>query len=297
MWKLLLLTTVVALISGGWASAAEPLRVLYLTKSAGFPHSVVNREGDAPAYSEKALMEIAKKQGWDLVCSKDASLINAENLKNYDVVVFYTTGDLTTPGTDGTTPMGPNGCAELLDWLKAGGGFVGFHSANDSFHSTGDTVSPYVEMIGGEFETHGNQFKGTLKVVSPGHPAIAHVPDGWSLQEEWYISKNLNKDKMHVLALLDPGKERQRQEKYNQPSYPIIWCRAYGEGRVLYNALGHREDVWDNEIFQQTVVDNITWANGKGALDADPNYSQVVPTTIEESVAAPAKEDEKPKQK
>jgi len=85
MWKLLLLTTVFALISGGWASAAEPLRVLYLTKSAGFPHSVVNREGDAPAYSEKALMEIAKKQQWDLVCSKDASLINAENLKNYDV--------------------------------------------------------------------------------------------------------------------------------------------------------------------------------------------------------------------
>lgn len=283
MLRILLMTTLLSFTISTWAQAEGALRILYLTKSAGFEHSAIKREGDALSYSEKVLSEIAKKNGWTITCTKDASVVNAANLKNFDVVAFYTTGDLTTPGTDATTPMGPTGLTELLDWIKAGGGFVGFHSANDSFHSTGDTVSSYVEMIGGEFETHGKQFKGTLKVVSAGHPAIANIPDGWSFMEEWYISKNLNKEDMHVLALLDPGKERKKQDVYNVPSYPIIWCRAYGNGRVLYNALGHREDVWDSEIFQKTVVDNLKWAKGEGALDAAPNYAQVVPTTTDEA--------------
>ena len=47
------------------------------------------------------------------------------NLKNFDVVVFYTTEDLTKPGKVDTPPMGPNGMQDLLDWVKAGGGFMG----------------------------------------------------------------------------------------------------------------------------------------------------------------------------
>ncbi len=278
--RILLSAMTFALCTGAWADA--PLRLLYLTKSSGFEHSVVKRDGDQPAHSERIMAEIAERIGATITITKDAGFVNAENLKNYDVVIFYTTGDLTEPGTDGHPPMGPNGLAELLEWIKGGGGFVGYHSANDSFHSKDGVISPYVEMIGGEFKTHGQQFKGTLRVVSPGHPAIANLEDGWSLQDEWYISENLNTKTMHVLALLDPGKERQRQKMYDMPSYPIIWCSAYGEGRVLYNALGHREDVWENPKFQQLVIDNLLWASGKGDLMADPNYEAVVPKTIEE---------------
>jgi len=281
MYNMMMAAFMAAVLVCGAAQAAEQTRILYLTKSAGFEHSVVKREGEAPAHSERTMEQIAEKMGAALTISKDAGLVNAENLKNYDVVVFYTTGNLTEGGTDGAPVMGETGLAELLAWIKAGGGFVGFHSANDTFHSTGDTVSPYVEMIGGEFQTHGGQFKGTLRVVSPGHPAIASLEDGWRLRDEWYISRNLNTEQMHVLALLDPGRERKRQEVYNIPSYPIIWCRAYGEGRVLYNALGHREDVWDSEKFQQIVIENLLWAKGVGGLNAAPNYAQVVPTEIE----------------
>ena len=266
------------------ATAVAQTRILYLTKSSGFEHGEIKRSSpDELSHSEKIMTELAEKIGAEITCTKDASLINAENLAEYDVVIFYTTGDLTEPGTDGTTPMGENGLQELLDWIKAGGGFIGYHSANDTFHSKGDEVSGYVEMIGGEFETHGMQFKGTLRVVDPDHPIMQGVPDGWSLPDEWYISRNLNKEKMHVLALLDPGRERKRQPKYNVPSYPIMWVRAYGDGRVHYNALGHREDVWENKTFQKSVVNAIHWAKGEGPLDADPNYAEVVPKTIEES--------------
>jgi type 1 glutamine amidotransferase len=197
-------------------------------------------------------------------------------------VIFYTTGYLTEAGSDGHPPMGENGLKELLDWISSGGSFVGLHSATDSFHSKGDEVSSYIEMIGGEFETHGQQFKGALRIASPGHPAVASLPDGWAAFEEWYINKNLNTEKMHVLALLEVGdKTRQRQEKYNMPDYPIVWCRAYGPGRVLYNGLGHNEAVWEADVFQKLLADNLKWAAGEGELKADPNYDQVVPKTIE----------------
>ena len=94
--------------------------------------------------------------------------------------------------------------------------------------------------------------------------------------------KNLNTDNIHVIALMDPGEERQAQEMYNVSSYPVIWCSSLGEGRVYYNAMGHREDVWDDPIFQAMVVDAATWALGQGELQAEPNYANVVPSAINE---------------
>ena len=259
---------------------AKKMRVLFLSKSAGFEHDVIKTKKGNPSVADKALTDVVTKMGGEIVCTKDASLINAENLKNYDVVIFYTTGVLTELGTDKNPPMGPDGQQALLDWIKSGKGFLGFHAANDTFHSDGDKLTPFVEMIGGEFETHGAQFKATVKPVSPGHPAIASIPANWNFADEWYISKNLNTAKMHVLALLEIGAERAKQEKYNRPDYPIIWCRSYGDGRVLYNALGHRDDVWNAETFQKVVVDNLKWVRGDGPLMADPNYETVVPKTI-----------------
>ena len=82
---------------------------------------------------------------------------------------------------------------------------------------------------------------------------------------------------MHVLAVLDPGAEREKQpDKYNVPNYPIIWCSEYGKGRVYYNAMGHREDVWDNPTFQKSVVDAAHWVLGQGPANAEPNFSKVL---------------------
>lgn len=283
MSKQLLIAALATVLACSCAHAEKSLRVLYLTKSSGFEHSVIKREGDKLSYSERILSEIVQKMGGTITCTKDAGQINAENLKNFDVVVFCTTGILTDPGTDGQPVMGPNGVSDLLAWIKAGGGFLGFHNANDTFHSPEGSISPFVEMIGGEFAGHGPQFKGKLCVVSPKHPAIKSLEDGWVIQDEWYTSKNFNKATMHVLALLDPSKVRGKKgfDAYNQPNYPIMWCSAMEKGRILYNAMGHREDVWDNPKFQALINDNLSWVNGKGALDADPNFDKVVPKTIE----------------
>ena len=250
---------------------------IFLSKSSGFEHSCIKWDANKQSHVGNTLAKLTQDMGVDILATKDASLINAENLKKFKVVIFYTTADLTVEGTDKQPPMGPNGQAELLDWIKAGGGFIGYHCASDSFHQPeGGDVTPYIKMLGGEFRVHHKQFAGTLRIVDKNHPTMARVPKDWNILDEWYLFRNLNADSMHVLALLDPGTEREKQDAYNIPSYPVIWCSAYGKGRVYYNAMGHREDVWDNPDFQHSVIDAVHWVMGQGPTDAKPNLKKVM---------------------
>lgn len=272
------------------AVAADGPRVLFLNKSAGFEHSVVKVENGAPCYVETIIRPLIEGEGGTLTSTKDGGVLNAENLKNFDVVMFYTTEDLCKSDSGDMTPAaGPDAMMALIDWVKAGGGLIGFHCASDTWHRTKNQFapeSPYLDMLGGEFRIHGGQFAGILKVVDPTHPAMAHVKDGWQVHDEWYLFQGLQDQSMHVLALMDPGPERANQEKYQVPAYPVIWCSAPGEGRVFYNAMGHREDVWANPEFQQIYLDSLNWVNGAGAADAAPNFHEVTPEELDPATGA-----------
>jgi len=264
-------------------TGAQAQRILYLTKSAGFEHEAVKRMDGKPAFSEEVLKQLADENGADITITKDASLINADNLKNYDLVIFYTTGDLTQPSADGRDepPMGPGGLQALTDWIKAGGGFLGYHAATDTWGTPeGQPPTPYTQLIGGTFAGHGAQFEGTVVAVDPDHPTMQSLPKEWKITEEWYTFRSLDKDNMHVLAVLEAGPERAKQEMYNTPAYPIIWCKTLGNGRIYYNGLGHREDVWRDPVFQASIVDAAEWALGDPEADAEPNFDKAVPKEI-----------------
>ena len=274
--RIILATTLgMLLMVGAWG---QDMRILFLSTSERFVHPAIKREGDQLGVAERVLTDLATQMGATVTCTKDASAINGENLKNYDLVAFYTQGDLTKPSEDKTPPMGETGVTELLAWIEQGGGFIGFHSATDSFRSEGDAVSPFTEMIGAEFRSHGAQFEGSVVVVDADHPTMQHVPQNWKLHEEWYLFTKFNTEDMHVLALLDPGEERTKQADYDIQNYPIMWCRSYGQGRVYYTTLAHREDIWTNPTFQQVLKDTIAWALGRGPADADSNYAELVQT-------------------
>ncbi|MCF6284188.1 MAG: ThuA domain-containing protein [Candidatus Hydrogenedentes bacterium] len=267
------------------AQAAEGPRVLFLSKSAGYEHGVVKVENEVPCHVENIIRPLVEGMGGVLTSTKDGGTVNAENLKNFDVVMFYTTEDLCNSDTGDKTPaMGPNGMMELINWVKGGGGLVGFHCASDTWHRARNQFSPespYLDMLGGEFRGHGAQFPGVLRVVDQDHPTMAHIKDGWKIHDEWYLFTEFQNESMHVLALLDPAEERAKQEKYVVPNYPVIWCSAPGAGRVFYNAMGHRDDVWTNEDFKRAFVDAIQWASGKGKTDAKPNFAGTVPAELD----------------
>lgn len=280
------------------AHAAAGPRVLFLHKSAGFEHSVVKVENGAPCHVEKLVRPLIEGMGGTLVSTKDGAIISEEHLKEADVVMFYTTENLCdSAAKDGSPPMGPEGMNTLIEWVKGGGGFLGFHCASDTWHRERNQFtpeSPYLDMLGGEFRGHGQQFVGTLHVTDPDHPTMAHVKDGWQINDEWYLFTRFQDQSMHILALLDPGEQRTIQEKYNIPNYPVIWCSAPGKGRVFYNAMGHREDVWESADFQAQFADSLTWANGEGEADAAPNWAEVAPAELDPATGA-ARTTEAPK--
>ena len=58
----------------GWVAAQQKKgdqkpKILYFTRSVGFEHSVVKRQGDALSFSEKLMIEGAGEHGKHLCCS------------------------------------------------------------------------------------------------------------------------------------------------------------------------------------------------------------------------------------
>jgi type 1 glutamine amidotransferase len=265
-----------------WVAAAEEKKqkVLYFTRSAGFEHSVVRREGDQLSHSEKVLTEMGRRAGFDVECTKDGAVFDGD-LDQYDAIAFYTSGDLTKPNKQNTPPMTPQGKQNLLDAVAAGKGFVAFHAATDSFHSPGPRneiqteVDPYIAMLGGEFLTHGAQQEASL-FISSRFPGAGNLgcAEGLSFTEEWYASKNFAKD-LHVILVQET--QYMKDDCYQRPDFPCTWARTHGKGRVYYTSLGHREDVWTNPFFQTIVLGGFAWTLGNVDYDVKPNIDKVTP--------------------
>lgn len=285
-------------------------KVLFFTKSSGFQHSVITHSEKDPeklAWAEQILTDLGAKHGFDVTCSKDGRLFTPENLKQYDVIAFYTTGDLTQDSDKYGTKMdngkrvedkdkllwkeqgmGEAGKAAFLDAIKQGKGFMGFHCATDTFHTPPyhwgdlrrdvdaegkDRFDPYIQMIGGEFSAHGSQQKTTLKTIDPKWSGAEAFNDEHFV-EEWYSLKNFAPD-LHVILAQDCT--GMNGDMYKRGSYPETWARRSGEGRVFYTSMGHREDVWKRQDFEALVVGALNWTSGRIELDTTPNIEQATP--------------------
>src|SRR5262245_21578837 len=78
-------------------------KVLYLIHSAGFKHAVLPLSGEI-------MKEMGDKSGaFEAVVSEDCSLIDAEKLRQFAAVVFYTTGEL---------PISDSQKAALIEFVK-----------------------------------------------------------------------------------------------------------------------------------------------------------------------------------
>ena len=200
---------------------------------------------------------------------------------------FYTSGDLCAEGTDKQPAMTASGKQALFDYVRAGKGFVGTHSATDTFHTAneykkgpdryvnhGKDADPYCCFIGGEFIIHGAQQVATNRVIDPKFPGFEKTGDSFAFLEEWYSLKDFAPND-HCLTVIDAP--HMKGSMYERPPYPNTWARKEGKGRVWYTAMGHREDVWTNPTFQQILVGSIKWALGEVEADVAPNLQTAAP--------------------
>ena len=297
----LLATTALALGTFTLHAADAPTRrILYFTKSSGFDHDVISYKNGQPSFSEKVLTELGARNHWEFVFSKDGSLFSADYLKQFDALFFYTSGNLCEPGTDKNPPMTEQGKQALLDEVASGKGFIGTHSASDTFHTLneakkgpdryknfGEAADPYVKMLGGEFIKHGAQQSAKMRCVDAKFPGLAKYAAGFDLHEEWYSLKDFRPD-IHVLLVQESASMKGLE--YERPAYPATWTRLHGKGRVFYTSMGHREDVWTNPIFQEILTGGIAWALGDAQAEIAPNLTEAAPGALTNPPFPPPKE-------
>jgi type 1 glutamine amidotransferase len=155
----------------------------------------------------------------------------------------------------------------FINLIREGRAFISMHSGSDTYHP----FRGYIDMLGGEFETHKAQVEVQPVVHDPAHPATSMFPGGWKVFDEIYIIKSYDPARVKQLLGLNG------HPNDNSPGYfPISWTREEGKGRVFYTSLGHREDVWDPEwkagtpdrkntpdiakTYQQHILGGIQWA-------------------------------------
>ena len=150
--------------------------------------------------------------------------------------------------------------AALMAWIRAGNGFVGIHSATDTFYKWPE----YGEMIGGYFDEHPWNTQVTMKVEDRGHPSTKHLGLAWTVADEIYQFKNYSRSDKHVLLSLDVASVdlTAKGVKRADRDFATAWHKSWGSGRVFYTALGHRPEVWQDAAYQQHVAGGITWAMG-----------------------------------
>jgi type 1 glutamine amidotransferase len=235
------------------SASAAPKKLLVVTATQGFRHSSI-------PLAEKVLAGLGEKYGLFTVDfvrggangkqNADFEKLSPDSLKQYDGVIFAnTTGNLPVPDKDA-----------FMAWIKSGKAFIGMHSATDTFHD----YRPFIEMIGGEFLTHGPQAGVECLNQDHEHPATKHLGAKYSVFDEIYILKNFHRDQVHGLLTLDkhpntgaPGDD------------PIAWSKKIGGGKLFYTSLGHREDVWLNGEYQRHILGGIKWALGLAEGNAD----------------------------
>ena len=218
-----------------------------------------------PAAEEKFKADLARFEAdlprlkaaaadWETQQKANLDKLSLDHLKNYDAVIFAnTTGDIPLPDKEG-----------FIAWVKAGHGFVAMHSGSDTFHG----FRPYIEMLGGEFETHGAQEKVDCLNQDPAHPATKHFGASFDIggkKEEIYIIKSYDPTTVHELLVLD------KHPNTKKPGHHAVsWCKEFGQGKVFYTSLGHNEYVWEMPEYQKHILGGIQWALGLEKGDATP---------------------------
>jgi len=270
--------------------AASQKSVLVFTKSSGFEHDVVKRVDGKTSLVDDTITTLGQKHGFHVQVTKDGRVFDSKQLHDYAAVVFFTTGDLTSLGTDGKPPMSAPGKQKLLEAIQKGMGFVGIHAASDTFHplpdppdrssryiAHGEQQDPYLKMLGGEFIVHGGDPRlqdAELIVSDAQFPGLKGVTSPVRFNEEWYSLKDFAPD-LHVILTLDT--KGMKGECYQRAPYPVTWARMQGKGRVFYTAIGDRPENWSNEFFLNVLGGGIRWAIGDANTSVEANLKQAAP--------------------
>jgi len=245
----LLLFTCLALAAPG---AAPERRVLVYTRNQVGPGLYVH---DNIAASAAAIRKLGAENNFAVDVSDDPAVFTEQNLKRYQALVFDNTNNEILDNDDQK--------AALQRYIRAGGGFVGIHSACGSMRQW-----PWFwSMLGGKFKRHPKLQPFTITVKDPKDPSTAHLPETFQWTDEFYFLDHMADD-LHVLLagdltkLDDPAKDDYPGKKFGD-EFPLAWRHQFDGGREWYTALGHKPEHYSDPKLTHLILGGILWAMGE----------------------------------
>ena len=217
----------------------ETYRVLAFTKTTEYRHDSIP---DAVA----ALRALGAEHGFAVDRAEDAAVFGDPQLAPYRAVAFLlTTGDV----------LDAEQQAAFERFIRAGGGYVGIHSACDTEYDW----PWYGRLVGAYFQRHPEIQAGTVLVEDRGHASTASLPERWERTDEWYDFRANPRGQVNVLARLD-------EATYNGggmgDDHPIAWYHEFEGGRAWYTAGGHTAESYREPLFLQHLLGGIQYAIG-----------------------------------
>ncbi|HLU12043.1 MAG TPA: ThuA domain-containing protein [Oceanobacillus sp.] len=218
----------------------EPLHLLVFSKTAGYRHESISA-------GIEALEKLAEDREWTVTASEDSTVFNDETLADIDVVIFLnTTGDI----------LDEEQKAAFEQFIQAGGGYVGIHSATDTEYGW----AWYGELVGAYFADHPAISTATLILEDSTHPSAKTLPETWEHRDEWYNFHSNPRENVNVILSVD---ESTYEGGTMGGDHPISWAHEFDGGRAFYTALGHTSESFSEALFLEHLIGGIEWAGGR----------------------------------
>jgi len=203
--------------------------------------------------SSKAFFEkIASENNFTVDFTRDASLINDNNLSNYEVLVQLHLAPF---------DMTHDQQIAMQRFISKGKGWIGVHAAGLTGKQFISPETPYwqwfEELMGGIiYSPHPAKQTGKIIVENRTHPVMKNLPSSFSFYDEWYEFDKSPRPNVHVLATAD---ESSYKPEKPMGDHPMIWTNpAYK--RAIYIAIGHDTTACTDINFKILLRDAILWA-------------------------------------
>jgi len=194
--------------------------------------------------------------------SFDASVFTDAGLDRYDVVLFMHTTGLTIDDDLKDTRR-----QALQDFIeKKGRGFVGTHSASDTYQ--GGSWPWYVDFIGANYMRPpiGVYVPGVIRFVqSVSHPILsaARTPNPWNRSDEWFVfTRDPLSSPIPGITILLAVRDEQTDTEH-----PTAWVHEMPvdpsgtrAGRLFYTACCHDTVTFQEPAVIDLIVAGIKWA-------------------------------------
>ena len=217
-------------------------------------------DGHMPVETTDSFIPFLREQGFAVrVEESNAVYADAEVMAGVDLIVQVVT----------MSTIEKDALAGLIAAVRAGTGMVGWHGGiADSYRDSAD----YLQLIGGQFAHHAaigpvdelsgeqsdnyQEYSTEITELGRSHPVTEGVDDFTLTTEQYWV---LSDDYNEVLATTTQAKRD--FDAWDRPvTFPAVWTRHWGEGRIVVSTAGHRLEIVQHPAVRRTIEQGMLWA-------------------------------------